>query len=425
MEISTVSGSAISNRLASAAAPGGSIRSQEPATVGDAQDRGTGPEFRQRGGRSLGVFGKELRLALMARFRARFSQSHSAYSDNKAPASADDVAQEAVAAAKQVARERPTQVAKSMVSFRATVRASAEYAQKTVGKSDDAAEVDDALQKVDQGLKELERASSSDRESSASVLSVDMRSKQRSTIRIRTQEGDVVRFDLKRVDRLSANDRAVADDDGFMSLTEVEMSSRTRLMMRVKGDINENELGAIRNVFAQAEAMANEFFDGDVAAAFAMAQGLDFDAEQLARVNMRFRSQQVSNVAYRETVVQRAPEPREPAPVPAPAELPPVVAPVELPEPALVTPEAVAEEVPAVVADVEDDALTGYFDQLSDFLRSIGEGFESGSFRYHYSESFKLTLLESVMHVVAPEQRTGEAATETSPATGASDSADD
>jgi hypothetical protein len=41
--------------------------------------------------------------------------------------------------------------------------------------------------------------------------------------------------------------------------------------------------------------------------------------------------------------------------------------------------------------------------------RSTNQGFESGSFRYHCSESFKLEILNSVMQVSAPDEF-GEAA---------------
>ncbi|MDJ0701140.1 MAG: hypothetical protein QNJ07_14930 [Woeseiaceae bacterium] len=413
MEVSTVSGSSISSQLASAKASRAVSRSHDSEAVADTRERRESDEVGRRRGRALGIFGKELRLALMAQVRARFAQWHTGYGAQQPAASADDVADEAVAAAKQVALEKPTQVAKSMVSFRSTVRESAEYARNTVGEADELVEVDDAVRKVEAGLDELEQAASANRESSASVLAVDMRSRQRSTIRIRTQEGDIVRFALKRVDRLSASDQAVTDKDGFMALTEVELSSRTRLMLRVKGDINASELGAIKNVFAQAEAMASEFFNGDIGAAFAMAEGFEFDVEQLARVNLRFRSQQVSDIAYRETVVapvagpsESAPEPAAVAPQPgaerSPSSTPPE--PAKLPEVTPAVEDAAPVEQPVAADDIGESALEGYFDALSGFLRSLGEGFESSSVRYHYSESFKLRMLESVMHTMAPDE---------------------
>ncbi len=429
MEISSVSAASVSNQTASAQTSRSISRSYGSEATVETRRSDESHEVGRRRGRALGIFGKELRTALMAQFRARFAQWHSAYNAQQSSPASDDVAGEAVAAAKQVALEKPTQVAKSMVSFRSTVRESAEFVRKTVGEADGLGDVDDAVQKVEAGLDKLEKAASENRESSASVLAVDTRSKQRSTIRIRTQEGDVVRLDLKRVDRMSASDQAVSDQEGFMALTEIETSSRSRLMLRVKGDINDNELAAIRNVFSQAEAMANDFFDGDIAAAFSMAQGFEFDVEQLARVNLRFRSQQVSDIAYRETIVApAAPQPafeRLPSTTPTEsAELPevtaaPVPAPVQEAVPAQkpapvqnavpiqeVTPvtEAAAIAVqPDPVAVAGEAAPERYFDALADFLRSLGEGFESRSLRYHYSESFKLQMLESVMHTMAPD----------------------
>ena len=376
-----------------------------------------------RKGRMLAVFRNELQYALMSRFRAKFTATQAGYAGTQAPPGSDDVAREALGAARQVAAETPTDVAKSLVSFRAQVRETAQYTRETVGNAGDAAEVDDAVARVEKGLQEIEQKSAEQRESSASVLAVDTRSKQRSSIRIRTQEGDVVRFDLKRVDRMSASDQAVSDSEGFMSVTEVEASTKTRLLMRVKGDLNNEEFAAIQNVFAQAESMANEFFGGDLKAAFSMAQQFDFDADQLARVNMRFRSSQVSNIAYSETVFRPGPQ-IEALPVaeiadrPAAAAAPPnppqaeavpqvAVEPVKVDDTEAVANDDVAQVTPEpaqqAVAAQSDDAVSDFLGALSDFLRSLGEGFESGSVRYQYSESFKLTLLNAALHTSESE----------------------
>ena len=150
-------------------------------------------------------------------------------------------------------------------------------------------------------------------------------------------------------------------------------------------------------MFAQAEALASEFFDGDMAAAFSMAQGLEFDVEQLARVNMRFRSEQVSSIAYSETVVppRVAQSPVQAQKEPQFANTDPIIA-----DPLVASPPA---QEAAETVEPDNAAVNRYFDALSDFLRSIGEGFESKSQRYHYSESFKLTLHSAVMHTVGTE----------------------
>lgn len=374
-------------------------------------------------GRALGVFRQELRLSLRAHFHAKFATTQQSYAAVREPATSDDVAEEALGAAKQMVAESPTTAAKSLISFRAKVHESASFVRETVGAQDD---VDTVVAKVDDGLNTLEEEVAGNRESLTSVLAIDTRTRQRSTIKIRTQEGDIVKLSLKRTDKMSASDAAVSDGDGFAALTEVEVSSRSRMMLKVDGDLSESEFAAIQNVFAQAEQIANDFFGGDMAAAFNLAAGFEFDTEQLARVNMRFRMHQDTNVSYAESVgpVRLAPASSPavaaPEPTPTPSEARPVSdAPVTSVAPAVgIEPEA--KPVPTETAEspaVDTSALSSFFDTLSTFLRSVGEGFEAGSgngsFSFHYSQSFKLDLLKAVIHTVAPEESDAAAANAT------------
>jgi hypothetical protein len=282
-------------------------------------------------------------------------------------------------------------------------------------------DVDDALGRVSEVLDDLDNGASRNVESSATVLSADTRLQQRSTIRIRTQEGDIVRFDLRFAERFSAKDVAMTDGDMMFASTQVEVSSRTRMALKVNGDLNEAELAAVQKVFAQAESIANEFFNGDLAAAFDMAAGLEYDTEQLARVGMRFREKLVSNVSFAAIGAAlpqpvAAPTPTEvssvePIAVPPPSALPdsePIATMPPMREPEAPV-ETVAAEAPAgpEAALPEEDAIGRFMDLLASFLRSINEGFElesgTGSFRFHFSESFKLEILKSVLQVSAPE----------------------
>ncbi len=361
-----------------------------------------------RRGLALGILKQEL----AAWFRARSVHGHA-----RAPATAGDVADEAIGAARQAVAESPSTAARSLISFRARVEQAAAYAREVVASENEAQDIDDVVAKVGEGLDELENEVANYRESSASVLSVDTRSKQRSTIQIRTQEGDIVRFSLKRVDSMSASDVAYADGEMSITSTEVSVSSRSRMMMSVEGDLNEAETAAIQNVFAQAEMIADEFFDGDIGAAFNVAQGFEFDTEQLARVNMRFRMHEMTNVAYAETV-RAIPAPTIEPPVVTPPVITPVVveAPVDVVAKPAPVPNPILENIgPDSEADARPDAepavsspgasaIENFLDALGAFLRTVGDGFaSSGSdFRYHYSDSFKLEMLKAVLHTVAP-----------------------
>ncbi|MCP4981107.1 MAG: hypothetical protein GY935_11505 [Gammaproteobacteria bacterium] len=368
-----------------------------------------------RRGLALGVFKQELRMALETNFNAKFAVTQQGYVRQQESATSDDVAEEALSAAKQLVAAEPTNAAKSLISFRAKVQETATYVRNTVGDRDNVAELDDAEARLDQGLAKLEDEVDANRESSSSVLEVDTRIKQRSSIKIRTQEGDVVKLNLRLVDKMSASNLAYADDGMSISSTEVAVSSRSRMTLKVEGDLNDAEMNAIQNVFAQAEMIADEFFGGDIGAAFNIAQGFEFDSGQLARVNLSFKMRQLSNVSYEETVrpaaiapATAAPEPvTEPAAVAMPEAL---VNPVDE-EPVTIDGESVAEaivptESVATSTPSPGAALSTFFEQLSAFLRTVGEGFEVGSddtsYSYHYSESFKFNLLKVVMHTIAP-----------------------
>lgn len=334
------------------------------------------------------------------------------YAQIQEPATPDDVAAEALGVAGQLVAESPTRAAESLISFRTKVHETAAYVRATVGEHDD--DVDHALLRVDEGLDALEDQVSTNRESSASVLAVDTRTRQRSTIQIRTQEGDVVRLSLKTRDSLSATDVSATVGNTTVTSTGIEVSSRSRMMLKVEGDLNEAEFAAIQNVFAQAERIADEFFDGDLARAFSLAEGFEFDTAELARVNMRFKLTQESSISYAESV---RPVISAPASTPEPVA---VAAPGADVQPVGTTPEPVAVpgEKVAVVPTAEDgagsvvptdvSASSNFFEALGAFLRSVGEGFEnefsSDSFKFHYSESFKLELLRAVVHTVASDE---------------------
>lgn len=423
MDVSGISASTVSHDLQTKAAS--DIKSHDNGTHHHHEHENR--SHRSRQGRALSIFRQELQSSFRMHFRAKIAISQTGYSSIQGGPNSEDVATEALGAASQLVSEAPTRSGKALISFRAKIHESASVVRETVSQQDDLAAVDDAMSRIDEGLDALEKEVSASKESSASVLEVDRKSKQRSTIRIRTQEGDIVKLSLKRTDRVSATDTATINGDESASTTEVEISSRTRLTLRVDGDLNESELAAIQNVFAQAEEIANQFFDGDISAAFDLATGFEFDTEQLARVRMRFRSYESTNISYTEST-NSAPAitaPTSPA-TPAASQAPAEVKPVDVtPEPAQPTAEdqVVANTEPSVEAPpapaIDTSVFDDFFSLLSDFLRSIGDGFENAggsgeaSIRLHYSESFKLEILASVIHVTAPDDAEEPASTAT------------
>mgnify|MGYP001821692324 FL=1 len=111
-----------------------------------------------------------------------------------------------------------------------------------------------------------------------------------------------------------------------------------------------------------------------------------------------------------EAVQRTVPEGQRVADAPVTTMAPPATAPAEPAAPSEpVTPGPALADTPDV-----SSALASFFDALSAFLQSVGEGFEVGqgsaSFSYQYSESFKLDLLKAVFNTAAPETSAESAA---------------
>lgn len=387
------------------------------------------------GTRALDALRVELRASLKARFFAGFGQSAPAFAPFRAPAAAEDVAGETVNAARQVADAAPGRAATSLVAFKASVSETIEAVRETFRGRRDVSDLDAVGRLINRGVDSLAAERSADAEAATRVLEVDSKVRESAAIRIRTQEGDVVTVRLRNVERLSASDVQVTGADGEATRTSLEASQSRRARIDIEGDLNEAERSAIFEVVSQASAIADEFFDGDLGAAFENASAFQFDTGQLQRVNLRFRVEEQQRVRYAEEVV-RAPEPAQlaapPAPDPSPVrptvDLGPFInrpGPVGAPKPA--EPSAPVDPVqPPVAADVSDaaadvgpaevaepeapapavdvDALNRFFSFVADFLEQSNVAFESSgdSQRLYFSESFKLTLLRETIVTAAP-----------------------
>ncbi len=231
-----------------------------------------------------------------------------------------------------------------------------------------------------------------------------------------TQEGDTVRLSLRSRLDVSAVGVESASADGVYSAGAVNLISGSKLQISVEGDLNDDELAAIRDVLAKVEVLAEDFFQGNVQEAFAAAADLDIDAGQLASVALDLSLKQRLRVSG---FVQTAPAPQLVAPAPiAPATALPVPdATVSEPLPGADPATSVSDPADAAAAPVSatqpDSALSpgftisGYLRQVLDSLRESGSpGQGSGSWR------FRIELLYAAVSADAaqPSARASEAA---------------
>lgn len=383
--------------------------------------------------RALGVFGNEIRQRLSAMFRVIVSAQLQAYSanDNGTQSSAGLAAGVLGAAQKAVAQD-PASSGQIVSAIKGQVADAASVANQAAGTDPSTPDVANTTDQINQGLDALAANSAQNVPSSASVLSIDSTSRQESTISIRTQEGDTVKITLRQSSELSAAAISASDANGSASASAITLANGTSLSMSFEGNINDQELAAIQDVFKQAATIANDFFGGDLTAAVQDAQGFQFDSSQLSGVSLGFRSEQTTTARYAsvgpatgaqasapaaDTTAPALPAvtggtaPTQPAATPAtdtsasdvPASSDPVSQAGGVSDPAAPQPTAV-DALPAVQADTS--GLAQLFDRISSFLRSVSDGFAgtdgNASARFHFTQSFKLDILKAVVQTASP-----------------------
>jgi|GEM_PF-1822555 len=374
--------------------------------------------------RALGVLGNELRQRLSAMFRVVISTQTQGYNASNSGQTPDNVAAATVGAAQKAIVQDPASAGQIVGAIRGQVDEAASVANQTANDPS-ATDIAQTTSRINQGLDALVANSSQNTAASATVLSVDSASRQQSTIRIRTQEGDTVSITLKQSSQLSATGITASDASGDASATQIARSNGSSLSLKFDGNINDQELAAIQDVFEQAAVIADDFFGGDLAAAVNDAQGFQFDSSQLARVSLGFRSEQFTRASFA-TASTAASSPasatensntQPTAGGSTPAVTPPdsaAAAPtsgdsVPVSEAAAPTPlNSTTPEAAPQAVQADTSGLSQLFDRIAGFLRSVSEGFSGSdegntSVRYHYTQSFKLDLLKSAVQVAAPD----------------------
>jgi hypothetical protein len=116
--------------------------------------------------------------------------------------------------------------------------------------------------------------------------------KQRTKLEIITQEGDVVKLSLRTRITTTLSGAAVNGSNGTAAAAQGTTIVGNKLELSVEGNLNAEEAAAIRHVLMNVEEMAEDFFAGDLQAAFAAASDLGIDGEQLASVAIKMSSRQ-------------------------------------------------------------------------------------------------------------------------------------
>lgn len=261
---------------------------------------------------------------------------------------------------------------------------------------------------------------------------------ERGSLQLRTQEGDVVRIKFMNSESSNVQNQPFENGGSLVSGFSFEGSNESKFQVMVEGDLNTNELSAIRDVLIQAREIANSFFDGDVQAAFETASEFEINSEQLANANMRLSLSETYTYARSVIESQDVPKPGLMPPVgyitpirPGP-ESTPVTAPVSStpqtadlsaqmspPTPAAVAPVIAETQISAVTPEIENmpptpthvapdpvenlatalSTITDFLNQLTATLDVFGQQFQGPGSQSGYSISagFQLQVVSSLV----------------------------
>ena len=330
---------------------------------------------------------------------------------NQSPGTTVEVSEQVINAARLAISLSPGEARTSINAFRSSV---AEVSRTTRESVQLPEMLDDTVTAINDGLTTLETQNAANLLSTSSITEANSTTSTRSVIKIRTQEGDLVKLNLRNYESLSATNTHETSGETESSFSDFSSISGTRLMLKVEGHLNDSELEAIENIFVQAEAIASEFFDGDLEAAFSLSQSLNVDNDQLATVKMRFGIRQYAEISR---TAQTQPEAiQEPEAAKTSVTAPPEAGSPVPDTPVTVSAEEPTEKIASPVSNEEATEVTAHpVKEMSDFthlwktiatfLQSVNQGFtsneENSSVRLHHTSEFKLKLFSSVVTVMA------------------------
>ena len=271
-----------------------------------------------------------------------------------------------------------------------------------------ASDLDAALGDLSDKLNDLfaafSPAASAPGTSEVATVGAHIVTKEKGVLEIRTQEGDIVKVKFATRNDVRAGFAQATSDGVELTSANLSITTDQRTQLSVKGDLNADELKAIADVVQKVDALANDFFAGNVDEALSQATHLDIDTEQLANVALRLSVKQrieTTAVSVKASLPAAAPvpAPEESVPVETPAETPSVpvaeTAPVPTAEVAPATEvEQLAPEIvsAAPAAGAETAESSSPQNVIAKFVARVLATFQSSEAETRVSLSFKLKL---------------------------------
>lgn len=278
---------------------------------------------------------------------------------------------------------------------------------KAAGFSD--AQIETAVNEVRDQLGSSLAASAEQTAAQATVYA----RRDKASLSIETQEGDEVRI------RFASRSGFIAQDGAAESGGErrVYGFASGRIEVSVEGELNDEELAAIGALVTKVDALAKDFFAGDIQKAFAAAASLGFDSEQIASFALKLSSRELLRQS---APVGAMPKPPQPQPAPGSADNAAGAAVASQPPAAPLAPRTAATDPashptvsPATQAPLEPALPAPVAGPLSSFLQRVFEflGQPAQAGRFEFSIKWKVQLVINAVQAAdpAPKPATGTA----------------
>lgn len=243
----------------------------------------------------------------------------------------------------------------------------------------------------------------------AAATSARLVTREKGVLELRTREGDVVRISFgTRVD-VKAQGALATDGTASFSALDVTAKVRSASEISVKGDLNEQELAAIADLVVKVDALANEFFAGNVDEAFAAAAALDLGDGPLADLALKLSMSQrytESNVMARQPLPTSASEAVDAQSPAQPAATPVVDGTAEQPspEPVVTSTETSPTDTPEAPSD-EPSATQSIQQVIAKFMARSWMTFQSDdTARLGVSIKMKFELLVAAIEAASPAE---------------------
>jgi hypothetical protein len=233
----------------------------------------------------------------------------------------------------------------------------------------------------------------------SAAIAARSESRERFSMDILTAEGDRVSIRFKSVNITEVAAATVSRDGATATVAEANVISRGRFKVEVDGDLNEAERAAIGDLLDKVDGIAEDFFKGDVQAAFNAAARVRLESDALSAFDVKMSYSR--SVAVAQTYASNARLGSEPTtqPKPAPVVVPPVV---QTPAPVDSAPTKPAEETAPTsnvsVVNPESNqparaAIGGFVKGVLALLASVGET-DSAKFSMRWKMDFLMTAID-------------------------------